>query len=130
MFSRKSRISSELFCLLSFSFLIIISHASDQIDNVTSERQQQQSSNKINSVNVNNESVTTAQTALPSSKSDSVAYKQKYSNLNKKYEIQSTVTSSPSIGLYPGPKKSECVHLLNWMGIKLLKLLNKNLNFF
>lgn len=105
MFSRNSR--SGLFCLLSFSFLIIISHASDQIDNVTFNNRRQQNSNKINSVNINNESVTTTQTAVPSSKRDSLIIKQKYSNLNKKYETQSSVTSSPSIGLFPGPKKSE-----------------------
>lgn len=108
MFNRNLRISSGLFCLLSFLFLIIISHASDQIDNVTSERRQQKSSNKVNSVNINNESVTSTQT----SKSDSLVNK-KYLNLNKKYETQSSVTS---IGLFPGSKKSEYIQFNFWNG--------------
>ena len=93
------------FCLFSF-LLLTIAYVNGQNDNLSSPAQQQQQPNsKVNSININNRSVTNGNKEPQAS--DSVVIKKKYSNLNSKYETQSTVTSTTSIGLFPGPKKSE-----------------------
>lgn len=110
MFISTSRSTSGLFCLLSLLFLIIISHASGQTDNVRSssnssnQQKQQNNKNKINSINLNNKSVLTQEPLT--AQSDNLVLSQKYSNLNKKYETQSPVTSSPTVYIFPS-KKSE-----------------------
>lgn len=82
------------FCLISVLLLLTISRVNGQND-----PQQQQPNSKINSININNKSVTPA--------SDTVVIKKKYSNLNGKYETQSAGTSTTNVGLYPGQKKSK-----------------------
>lgn len=98
------------FCLFSFLF-ITITYVNGQNDNLSVPQQQQQPNSKINSININNRSVTNGnnkpEAAQQATTSDSVVIKKKYSNLNSKYETQSTVTSTTSVGLFPGPKKSE-----------------------
>ncbi|KAL7037291.1 hypothetical protein ACKWTF_009156 [Chironomus riparius] len=89
------------FCLFSF-LLLTIAYVNGQNDNLSSPAQQQPNS-KVNSININNRSVTNGNKEPQAS--DSVVIKKKYSNLNSKYETQSSVTSTTSIGLFPGPKK-------------------------
>ncbi|CAH1722415.1 unnamed protein product [Chironomus riparius] len=89
------------FCLFSF-LLFTIAYVNGQNDNLSSPAQQQPNS-KVNSININNRSVTNSNKEPQAS--DSVVIKKKYSNLNSKYETQSSVTSTTSIGLFPGPKK-------------------------
>jgi predicted PurR-regulated permease PerM len=106
MFISTSRCTSGLFCLVSLLFLIIVSNASGQTDNVTNNRQQQQqqqNNNKINSININNKKVP----ASSETQSDNLVLRQKHPNLNKKYETQSTVTSSLVSGIIFPSKKSE-----------------------
>lgn len=103
-----SRSSSVFFSFCLFSLLLTIACVNGQNDNlsVPQQQQQQQPNSKINSININNRSVTNGdKPEAPAS--DSVVIKKKYSNLNSKYETQSTVTSTTSVGLFPGSKKSE-----------------------
>lgn len=110
MFISTSRSNSGIFCLLSLSFLVIFSHASGQTDSVKSNRQQQQNNNyKINSININNKSVSSIGLTQEAStaQSDNLVLRQKHTNLNKKYELQSAVTSSPTTSYIFPSKKSE-----------------------
>lgn len=110
MFISTPRSNSGIFCLLSLSFLVILSHASGQTDSVKSNRQQQQNNNyKINSININNKSVSSIGLTQEAStaQSDNLVLRQKHTNLNKKYELQSAVTSSPTTSYIFPSKKSE-----------------------
>ena len=109
-----SRSNSGFLCLLSLSFLIIVSYASGQVDNVKSNRQQQpqqqQNNNyKVNSININNKNVLPIGLTQEAStaQSDNLVLRQKHTNLNKKYEMQSAVTSSPTTSYIFPSKKSE-----------------------
>lgn len=95
------------FCLFSF-LLLTLTYVNGQNDNLPVPQQQQQPNSKVNSININNRSVTNGNNKPEAATtSDNVVIKKKYSNLNSKYETQSTVTSTTSVGLFPGPKKSE-----------------------
>lgn len=109
MFISTSRSIRGIFCLLSLSFLLIVSYASGQTDNVKSNRQQQQNiNNKINSININKSVSPNGLTQEASTaQSDNLVLRQKHTNLNKKYEMQSAVTSSPTTSYIFPSKKSE-----------------------
>ncbi|XP_070504583.1 very low-density lipoprotein receptor isoform X2 [Chironomus tepperi] len=95
------RSTSVFFSLCLFSFLLLtIAYVNGQNDNLSIP---QQPNSKVNSININNRSVTNGN--KPESSADSVVIKKKYSNLNSKYETQTSVTSTTSVGLFPGPKK-------------------------
>lgn len=119
---RSTSLSFFSFCLI--SILLASSHVNGQND------PQQPATSKVNSININNKSVTNGDRQLEAPASDSVVIKNKYSNLNSKYETQSSVTSSTaatttttttaSIGLYSGSKKSKYKFLGHFLSRKLI----------
>lgn len=110
MIINSPRSTSIFFCFCLFSILLLpISCVNGQNDPQQQAQQQQQINSKVNSININSKSVTNNADKLEAPASDSVVVKKKYSNLNNKYETQSSVTSTTSVGLYPGQKKSEYI---------------------
>lgn len=102
-----SRCKGGLFCLFSLLF-IAISPVDGQFvdDNAASKNGQQ--NNKVNSIKVNK--IVSSDSGEQPADTDRVVLSKKYTNLNSKYERQSSVTTSttgPTVGLYTGPKKSE-----------------------
>lgn len=83
-----------------FSFLLI---AASTVDGQPNDADQQ--SSRINSIKANR--IVPSDSIEQPSDTDRIELR-KYSSVNSKYVTQSTVTSDPpTVGLYPGSKKSE-----------------------
>lgn len=93
-----SRCRSGLFGLLSFLLIAVLT-----VDGQLNDADQQNS--RINSIKANR--IVPSDSIEQPADTDRVELR-KYSSVNSKYVTQSTVTSDPpSVGLYPGSKKSE-----------------------
>ncbi|KAG5681484.1 hypothetical protein PVAND_010916 [Polypedilum vanderplanki] len=93
---------AKIFCL--FWFLFIVSFANGQNDSINNSNVQQHHQQLYKYNSINNRSVTNGESLKtpPAISKDKLASK---SNINSKYETQSTVTSAIAIGLFPGSKK-------------------------
>lgn len=81
-----------------FLLIAVVSTVDGQLDDVD------QQSSRINSIRANR--IVPSDSIEQPAETDRVELR-KYSSVNSKYVTQSTVTSDPSVGLYPGSKKSE-----------------------